>query len=95
MLAPDAQTALLAHLWPGNVRELQSAMERLSLLSESPVITAPMLDVPIAPAQLSRRIGTTDPSLWQQRAEDCGTPSGPGLGTAGSDELVSTWHRSC
>ncbi|MFQ5945375.1 MAG: sigma 54-interacting transcriptional regulator [Anaerolineae bacterium] len=45
-LAPDAQAALLGYPWPGNVRELANLMERVTLLSETPVVTAAMLDLP-------------------------------------------------
>jgi DNA-binding NtrC family response regulator/tetratricopeptide (TPR) repeat protein len=39
-LAPDAEAALRAYAWPGNVRELANVMERVTLLSESPTVTA-------------------------------------------------------
>ena len=38
--AADYTTALQAHSWPGNVRELRNAMERLSVLSPGPTLTA-------------------------------------------------------
>ncbi|HEX2932182.1 MAG TPA: sigma-54 dependent transcriptional regulator [Candidatus Binatia bacterium] len=38
--AGDFTPALLAHGWPGNVRELRNAMERLSVLSPGPNLTA-------------------------------------------------------
>jgi DNA-binding NtrC family response regulator/tetratricopeptide (TPR) repeat protein len=53
-LAPEARAALLAHRWPGNVRELANLMERVALLSEAPVVTAEMLDLPSSPGMPSR-----------------------------------------
>jgi DNA-binding NtrC family response regulator len=38
--APDYTAALQSHSWPGNVRELRNAMERLSVLSAGPTLTA-------------------------------------------------------
>jgi len=48
-LTPDARAALLAYAWPGNVRELSNLMERVALLSETPVITADVLGLPVTP----------------------------------------------
>jgi two-component system, NtrC family, response regulator HydG len=36
--AGDFTTALQSHSWPGNVRELRNAMERLSVLSQGPIL---------------------------------------------------------
>ncbi len=44
--APETRAALLAHPWPGNIRELSNVMERVALLSESPVVTAEALALP-------------------------------------------------
>jgi len=41
--ASDAQSALQEYHWPGNVRELSNIVERVVLLAETPMITAPML----------------------------------------------------
>jgi DNA-binding NtrC family response regulator len=38
--AGDFTAALQNHSWPGNVRELRNAMERLSVLSQAPALTA-------------------------------------------------------
>jgi two-component system response regulator HydG len=38
--AADYTAALQSHSWPGNVRELRNAMERLSVLSTGPTLTA-------------------------------------------------------
>jgi two-component system response regulator HydG len=38
--AGDYTAALQSHSWPGNVRELRNAMERLSVLSPGPILTA-------------------------------------------------------
>ena len=46
VLADDACAALLAYSWPGNVRELANVLERVTLLEDGAVITAPMLDLP-------------------------------------------------
>src|SRR5439155_1140012 len=42
-LTSTAQAALLAYPWPGNVRELGNLMERVTLLSPEPEVTAEML----------------------------------------------------
>jgi DNA-binding NtrC family response regulator/tetratricopeptide (TPR) repeat protein len=42
-LADDACAAVLAYGWPGNVRELANVLERVTLLEDGAVITAPML----------------------------------------------------
>jgi two-component system, NtrC family, response regulator AtoC len=42
-LADDAREALLGYHWPGNVRELGNVMERVTLLSEAPVVSAASL----------------------------------------------------
>ena len=47
-LADDACAALLAYSWPGNVRELANVLERVTLLEDGAVITAPMLGLPRA-----------------------------------------------
>ena len=49
-LADDACAALLAYRWPGNVRELANVIERVTLLEDGAVITAPMLDLPASGA---------------------------------------------
>jgi DNA-binding NtrC family response regulator len=48
VLAPDARAALLSYDWPGNVRELENVMERATVLSDGPTITA---------AELPSRVG--------------------------------------
>ena len=42
-LADDARDALLGYRWPGNVRELGNVIERVTLLSETPVVSAASL----------------------------------------------------
>src|SRR5882724_3426214 len=49
-LSQDACARLLAHPWPGNVRELANLIERVALLSETPQVTAAMLNLAEAPA---------------------------------------------
>jgi transcriptional regulator with AAA-type ATPase domain/tetratricopeptide (TPR) repeat protein len=44
-LTPDARTALLAHRWPGNIRELANVMERTALLTETPLVTADVMEL--------------------------------------------------
>src|SRR5262249_43895908 len=46
-LTPDARAALLAHRWPGNIRELANVMERAALLTDTPMVTAEALGVPV------------------------------------------------
>jgi len=45
-LADDARAALRAYDWPGNVRELANLIERVTLLSRDPVVTASLLELP-------------------------------------------------
>jgi len=49
-LDASAVRALQRHAWPGNVRELKNVMQRASLLSKGPAITAADLGLPTAPA---------------------------------------------
>jgi len=42
-LAPDALARLQAHDWPGNIRELGNVIERVVLLSETPLVDAAAL----------------------------------------------------
>ena len=48
-----AYKQLLAYAWPGNVRELQNAIERLTLLTDGPVIALGDLPLEIRQPQLS------------------------------------------
>ncbi len=43
-LTADALERLQRHAWPGNIRELGNVIERLVLLSDTPVVGAPALD---------------------------------------------------
>src|SRR5262245_15108852 len=45
-LTPDARAALLAYAWPGNIRELANVMERVALLSETPLVTGDVMGLP-------------------------------------------------
>lgn len=47
-LDETARTALLAYRWPGNIRELANVMERVTLLSETSLVTAEMVELPQA-----------------------------------------------
>ena len=68
-LSPDACARLLAHPWPGNIRELANLMERVALLSDSPHVTAAMLDLTQAPAaepppqSMSSDVGSLDHAM--------------------------------
>ena len=54
-LTDDAKAALLAHSWPGNVRELANVLERASLLSDGPRLSARDLGLtPVASAETAR-----------------------------------------
>src|SRR5262245_12825486 len=44
--SPDARDALAAYSWPGNVRELGNILERVVLLSDTPIVTAAALGLP-------------------------------------------------
>jgi transcriptional regulator with AAA-type ATPase domain/tetratricopeptide (TPR) repeat protein len=57
-LAPDARAALLAHAWPGNVRELGNVIERVALLSDTPLVTAAELG--LAPGGQSAPPGSVE-----------------------------------
>jgi DNA-binding NtrC family response regulator len=46
-LTSDAREAILAYRWPGNLRELLNVADRVTLLSDEPVITAARLDLPM------------------------------------------------
>jgi DNA-binding NtrC family response regulator/predicted ATPase len=48
-LTPDARAALCAYGWPGNIRELVNMMERVALLTETPLVTADALGLPVPP----------------------------------------------
>ncbi|MCP4104080.1 MAG: sigma-54-dependent Fis family transcriptional regulator [Desulfobacteraceae bacterium] len=39
-ITPDAMSILLKYKWPGNVRELENVIERASVLTEEPVLSA-------------------------------------------------------
>ena len=42
-MTPDAERALTRYPWPGNVRELQHCLERASVLSLTPALSAESL----------------------------------------------------
>ena len=48
-LTPDARAALGDYGWPGNIRELANVMERVALLTDTSVVTAAVLGLPIRP----------------------------------------------
>src|SRR5499426_1609718 len=56
MLSPDACARPMSYAWPGNVRELANLMERVALLSETPQITAAMLNLVDSPDRKSTRL---------------------------------------
>ena len=60
-LSADARAALLAYTWPGNVRELSNVMERVALLSETPLITADALGLPVTPGHGVTATGEREP----------------------------------
>ncbi len=61
-LTEDAGAALLAHRWPGNVRELANMMERVALLSDTPVVAADSLELGPPRGQRTARPHTDDVS---------------------------------
>jgi len=63
-LDATATRALQRHAWPGNVRELKNVMQRASLLSHGPAITAADLGLPAAPAV------EAEPPVDRQAIED-------------------------
>jgi transcriptional regulator with AAA-type ATPase domain/tetratricopeptide (TPR) repeat protein len=48
-LTTEAKARLLGYRWPGNVRELANLMERAALLSDTPQVTAAVLDLEEVP----------------------------------------------
>jgi len=59
-LSDDAREALRSYEWPGNVRELSNVMERLTLLTEAPVVTAQTLGLPQAPRPVAQNADRPD-----------------------------------
>jgi tetratricopeptide (TPR) repeat protein len=49
-LSATARVALCQYPWPGNIRELGNVMERVALLSDTSVVTAESLALPVQPA---------------------------------------------
>jgi DNA-binding NtrC family response regulator len=47
-VTPEAMVCLTKYPWPGNIRELRNVIERLSVLADSPVLTADALPPAIA-----------------------------------------------
>jgi transcriptional regulator with AAA-type ATPase domain/tetratricopeptide (TPR) repeat protein/ABC-type lipoprotein export system ATPase subunit len=62
-LTADARARVLTYSWPGNVRELANTMERAALLSETPEVSAAVLELrdvpPSAPAETGRPARST------------------------------------
>ena len=46
--------------WPGNIRELENFLERSVILSQGPVLFAPMAELQVTSPDCSRRSGTLD-----------------------------------
>jgi DNA-binding NtrC family response regulator/tetratricopeptide (TPR) repeat protein len=64
--APEALARIRAHHWPGNIRELGNVIERVALLSESTVVTAEALGLPIGATgggALREEVATADVPL--------------------------------
>src|SRR5437660_4734950 len=59
-LAEDAQSALAEYRWPGNVRELANVMERVAALSDAPVVTAAMLNLPVPSSRSAHARGNAE-----------------------------------
>jgi transcriptional regulator with AAA-type ATPase domain/tetratricopeptide (TPR) repeat protein len=61
-LTPEARAALAAYSWPGNIRELSHVIERVTLLSDQPQVTAEMLGLSppaqqaVAPAPIGEAV---------------------------------------
>jgi adenylate cyclase len=49
-LDAEARAAIAGYRWPGNVRELANAMDRVAMLTNSPVVAAADLELPVAPS---------------------------------------------
>jgi PAS domain S-box-containing protein len=55
----DAMQMLMKWHWPGNVRELENFIERSVILSQGPVLRAPLGELKVA----EERVGLADPNL--------------------------------
>ncbi len=70
-LTPDAMTLLLHYDWPGNIRELESVLHRAVMLTANPVISAEVLDLPIAVSSGQQPAPLTLKQAKQRAAEAC------------------------
>lgn len=60
-IIPDqTMRALVRWSWPGNVRELENFIERAIILSEGPVLRAPLKELESAPEPISPRVVTLE-----------------------------------
>jgi regulatory Fis family protein len=82
-LTADARAALLAYTWPGNVRELANLMERVALLSETPLITADALGLPMMPGHGATPTGEREPMPFKDA-----------MGTAEREHLLEALHET-
>ena len=92
-MAPDVQSALLAHSWPGNVRELQNVMRNIVVLHDGELVTMEMLPPLIkrsaAPAAV---VPAPCPPDWSARA--CGAmAAAAGRATAAPPRAKRTLRR--
>src|SRR5262250_68369 len=83
-LSDDAREALMAYSWPGNIRELSNAMERAALLSESPLLTAGMLDLK----------GSAAPRIAQTASAPSAGAAAPSFDNVMRDHLLSVLEES-
>jgi len=58
----EAMNALVSWAWPGNVRELENFIERSVILSQSPILNVPLVDLSLA-AQDSHKDSTLESVL--------------------------------
>jgi len=69
-LTRDAVEVLLRHSWPGNVRELKNLMERLTVLTNDPIVRAEDLPVEYRPEQAGVRMVEVPLGATLGRAEE-------------------------
>src|SRR5262245_8043630 len=72
--SPDARDALAAYSWPGNVRELGNVLERVVLLSDTPIVTAAALGLPATAAHAvvppPTQAAAPDSLSWQRQMSE-------------------------
>jgi len=90
-LTPEARTAIRAYGWPGNVRELANVLERVTMLSDAPRVTAAQLGLP-APGAAPAAGEATPPA--EPTAERSTRRPGRGPLVLDRTQLVEALHET-